>query len=481
MAEPILLDKNVLTSIARGNEPAAKALRAYLDSGTEVWIAHASARELLEQTPTPKMRGEYRELLKDLKIDRGPSGDYRDRMKLQEQNMDHVPGPNAPKLKDYARKEDTSRPGDSFVAAQAKATNARLWSFDKGMQRGAENLGVKLAPECRLGDKSGSEDVAVARRLLGLNPKAIDAEGNVVPPAKAGGPSGSFSPIEVQPSAKGQGRVAGALLFFALVNAVLDKLNSKNPKEKAQQALEAAKPAMLQDLGDSGENGLLARYYFRQPRGSDESLINPGATFEQLEWGVGATADEARRDAVRKPRLLAGGGENEQFVVSEVWYPPIKERPIAKLRVPFPPAALGTFALDSGGRAVFQTVSFSDLSGFDDEAEEKIQMPGGETGLFVILKPPTQIAWFNLNGRQTTKVALKDGRTFDGQILTCVDLDPWSPFNAKAVPIFPVDDFTSKIFALVNGVFDGGVLSINVNIGQCRWVRPQNLKVLTFM
>ena len=40
MADAIILDKNVITSIARNNQPAAEALKKYLNSGTRS-IFHA--------------------------------------------------------------------------------------------------------------------------------------------------------------------------------------------------------------------------------------------------------------------------------------------------------------------------------------------------------------------------------------------------------------------------------------------------------
>jgi len=47
MADPILLDKNVITSIARNNKPAAQALIRYLNSGTPVYTSRAAYDELV--------------------------------------------------------------------------------------------------------------------------------------------------------------------------------------------------------------------------------------------------------------------------------------------------------------------------------------------------------------------------------------------------------------------------------------------------
>jgi len=113
-----------------------------------------------------------------------------DRVDVYADNIQHQPGPNQPRLKEYSRREDTSKPGDVFVVAQAKAINARLWTFDTKVINAAPVRGVPLAAECSIGDLSGVEDVAVARRLLGLNPSEIGADGKPLPKPGGGGGGG---------------------------------------------------------------------------------------------------------------------------------------------------------------------------------------------------------------------------------------------------------------------------------------------------
>src|SRR5215216_4002347 len=137
MADPVLLDKNVVTSIARNNRPAAEALNKYLLSGAQVYISRAAYDELVTRAQTPKQGGEYDWLLKDARISIAPSGSIHDRGNVYADNIQRVPAPNQPQLKDFSRKDDPTKPGDVFVAAQAKAINARLWTFDKKMQNAA--------------------------------------------------------------------------------------------------------------------------------------------------------------------------------------------------------------------------------------------------------------------------------------------------------------------------------------------------------
>jgi hypothetical protein len=65
-------------------------------------------------------------LLKDARISIAPAGSMKDRVDVYADNIQNVPGPNRPQLKDFSRKDDPTKPGDVFVVAQAKAIKARL-------------------------------------------------------------------------------------------------------------------------------------------------------------------------------------------------------------------------------------------------------------------------------------------------------------------------------------------------------------------
>jgi len=87
MADPIILDKNVLTSIARNNQPAAESLKKYLNSGTPVYISRAAYDELVTRAQTQKQGGEYDWLLKDARITIAPSGSIKDRGDVYADNI----------------------------------------------------------------------------------------------------------------------------------------------------------------------------------------------------------------------------------------------------------------------------------------------------------------------------------------------------------------------------------------------------------
>jgi predicted nucleic acid-binding protein len=197
MANPILLDKNVITSIARNNKPAAEAPVRYLHSGTPVYFSRAAYDELVTRAQTPKQAGEYEWLLKDARITIAPPGKMADRVNVLADNIEHVPAPYRPQLKTYSRDKPGQEPlpGDAFVVAQAKAINARLWTFDDKMKNAAPVRGVALAPECDIPPITGPENVAVGRQLLGLNPRPIGANGKPLPPPGSSGGGGGLPTV----------------------------------------------------------------------------------------------------------------------------------------------------------------------------------------------------------------------------------------------------------------------------------------------
>jgi predicted nucleic acid-binding protein len=493
MSDPIILDKNVITSIARNNKPVAEALKRYLDSGTTVYIARPAYDELVTRAQNPRQAGEYQWLLKDAGIATAPSGKQTDRQSLLADNIEQGPAPYRPQLKTFARPDDPGKPGDAFVAAQAKATGARLWTLDGKLKQPATAaaLGYKLAPECSLSDISGTEDPSVARNLLGMNPRLIGADGRPMPtgePASGGG--GQFAVVGVAdnavpeaggPSAKGLAIVGGIQLAFEGINFALNLVNDEIQRKKANEALERIKPDVKQSRLNNPRLGVVLLFYYTQYLAPDESIIKPGAAFDYVLWGKGVTRDEALRDVLSQPSISAGGGPNVSRFSRDIWIPPLQKSVITAAKSPFAPLAIGRFFLGNSKEAKFQLVSFDTVSGFDDIREKTVELPDNMNPDFAVLKVPSQVFWYNMNGRQTVEVPLKEAKTANGNVIKVVDLDPWSPFNAKAVMVFPVNDLTEQVFGSVSPTDGRNMLSTYVNFDMIRWVRPENIHLLKFL
>jgi hypothetical protein len=97
----------------------------------------------------------------------------------------------------------------------------------------------------------GLEDPDAGRRRLGLNPKPIGSNGQVLPRSGGGGGGGGGSddgthsvvgvadntvPEFVPPSAKGQATIAGIQLAFEGVNFVLNLINDHIQKKKVNES-----------------------------------------------------------------------------------------------------------------------------------------------------------------------------------------------------------------------------------------------------
>jgi hypothetical protein len=498
MPETVILDTNVLKHVSRGSQPIADALQRRLSNGDQVWVARAAYNELVDGAPNQKMGGQYREMLSDLHVHIAESGNMADRINFLADNIQRQPAPNTPgQIKEYGGKGDPPRPGDAFVAAQvaaqARDMNAKLWTIDDKFAKRANAMGVNTVPECNLPGAGGTEDPDAGRSRLGLNPKPIGSNGEVLPSTGGGGSSGgggSYAiegvadntvPEFVPPSARGQATIAGIQLAFEGINFVLNLVNDYIQKQKVNAALERIKPEVASVRSNNPRLGVLLIFFYMQVQAPEESIIKPGATFDYLTWGKGVTSDEAWQDAFSSPTISAAPDANRRKFTQEIWIPPSVRTSVTTAKCPFKPIAVGKFFLGKSNKAMFQDVSFDVWSGFDDIVERSWKPPDDTNLEFAILRSPSEVYWYNINGKQTVSVPLKDATTANGNTITVVDLDPWSPFNSKAAMVFPINDLTENIFKLMNATQGYQYLATYINFSMIRWVRAENIHLLRFL
>jgi hypothetical protein len=288
-------------------------------------------------------------------------------------------------------------------------------------------------------------------------------------------------PEFVGPSPKGQAIVGGIQLAFEGLNFVLNLINDRIQKGKVEDALNRVRPAIAKARSDNPRLGVLLLFYYTQTQAPEESIMKPGAAFESLNWGLGVTPDEARMDATKTPTIGPGTGPNQRRFPQEVWIPPLQKTSITTAKCPFQPLGVGRFFLSGSNKAKFQLVSFDTLGGFDDIVETGIELPKGTNADFVVLKAPTEVYWYNINGKQTVSVPLKDAKTANANTIKVVDLDPWSPFSAAAAMVFPMTDWTEEVFNTVSPTDGYRALGTYVNFNMIRWVRAENIHLLRFL
>lgn len=193
---PIVMDTNILKNISEGNQALADALNAHLRARRKVTIARPAYNELIGGAGTLKKAGEYAEMVSDLKIEIAEAGAAADRQNFLADNIARTPKKNQPgQIDEYGSvAQDPPRPGDVFVAAQAKALDAELWTQDKTLRSRAAALGVRILKPDIPSVPGGNDDPNLGRRFAGNEPKA----------RRRGRPGGDHD----QPGKRGQCRCA---------------------------------------------------------------------------------------------------------------------------------------------------------------------------------------------------------------------------------------------------------------------------------
>jgi hypothetical protein len=292
---PIVIDTNVFINIAEGNSQAAEALTRHRKSGTPLYIARQAYRELVIEARTPRQRVLWRRMLRDLKIHVAPKGPKsRDaefikkariemlsaRADIYQRNIERQTVPMAldykPRggleqfkgVKGRPHKEDLSRRGDLFVAAEAHGLKARFWTLDQRAATRAAQVGVQIAPESNIPSVAGTEDLAAARKLLlGTERKQKPhvrgkAAGGSSTPATAGGRAGGAVPSarttpKIKPSAKPVaakspgGRLGGGGMGTVFAEAIFsgrEKQYQANVQAHVQEKLKEVDGVVAQRL-----------------------------------------------------------------------------------------------------------------------------------------------------------------------------------------------------------------------------------------
>lgn len=511
----ILLDKNVITDIARGNTAAAEALKRLLASGEPVYISRAAYNELVRDSPV-RMRMSYELLLKDLKITTAPQsaakGGVRERGEFLADNVAHQPAPGQlGQVREYGKGKDNTTPGDAFVAAEAKALKARLWTLDANFAKRARNLGVTLATESSIKGISGAEDLGRARRLMGLKPVSFLQNAAATTAVKRGGPAGPGGPSsggsasgggsraktaahegapiepvkEYGPDARGDAKFQGATLAFQGVNFVLQKINNAIQARRFEAAWAQLAPEVRRRLDADPQLGALVLISYAKDRGDAESAIDTVTVFQSIQVGYGLNVDDALRDAQAQARLAPGRSD----VGDRIWLKPRAPTDIARLRLPFGTtiAGLATFV---PGKEKLVRIRFSGRLGFDDKlfSREELAVPAGMTPRFYYLWPPEKITYFWSGAWRSIEVDWEISTEADatrGDVdpfqagVPVVKLDSWiNPYDASAAMVWPADNSTANLFMTAHATQDSSGLLAAQGLGPMRWVRPEFIRIL---
>jgi predicted nucleic acid-binding protein len=503
----VLLDKNVFTNLAKGNAAVCHALTQLLGSGEPVYIARGAYNELVRDSPV-RLRMGYELLLRDLKITTAPAAasSITDRGNFLADNITYEPQQNQPgRVDEYGKGKSKATPADAFIAAEAKAMNARLWTLDENFAKRAKNLGVTLARECQIKATTGNnEDVGQARRLMGLRPLSMlqNVKTAAAKPGPSNPPSGRpvqekgttgevGAPIEpVQeygPDARGDAKFQGATLALEGVNLVLQKINSAIQSKRFQAEWTSRwLPEVRRRLDADPQLGALVLIYYSKAQGDAESAIDTATVFQGgIQVGYGLNPDDAMRDAQSRPSIIPGTPN----VGDTLWIKPRAPMDVKRLKLPFgcTIAGLATFV---PGKEKLVRVKFSGRMGFDDKlfSKEELTVPAGMTPRFCYLWPPDKINYFQFGKWQTKEVDWEISNEADvshGKVdpflsgVPVVKLDSsLNPYNATAAMVWPADNSTANLFQTAGATQDNNGLLRGKGIDPLRWVRPEFIRIL---
>jgi hypothetical protein len=273
------------------------------------------------------------------------------------------------------------------------------------------------------------------------------------------------------PSAAGQAKMQGALLGLQAIGALLNYFGEKVQRARVEEAVKQIEPQVGELLAKNPTLGVVVQVRYTKTTMPD-SVVEGPTIFADLDFGAGATQHEAELAVRSKPTIRRTLGQFEQEFYRSTWLPPAQPLAVSQIRTPFPKVATGTFA---AGQNAVQGVSFSSW-GFDDTSAQRIPVPAGVQVKFFILRVPATIpVRFD-----TVKVPIAEVNAAAGGTVPAVDLDPILPFAAtKAACVFPADEATDILFGATTITLDGNLLSRYPNIYRARWVRPENIQVLT--
>jgi len=185
----VVLDADVFDQIARGNIQAANTLRE-LAQKHEVYVSWQAFHEWVIVTKDRKQANTVIRIIETLRIKSAPPAPSAVLTELRAKNTFTVGKGTASVLASET---------DLKVAAEAKAINAEVWSFDRSFRNNSgsveKTLGVKVAPETktikRVGPKPPKASQSRALRILGIKDGPIAGllpEGKgTAPPASTGG------------------------------------------------------------------------------------------------------------------------------------------------------------------------------------------------------------------------------------------------------------------------------------------------------
>ncbi|MEV5545208.1 PIN domain-containing protein [Streptomyces sp. NPDC052309] len=499
----IFLDANVFINICSGNASAARKLKELLTTA-DVVIPRQAYNELIadrdiQGRPTgipTRYREARRATLEELGIRIAPiEGTMAARAKVYEHNITGK-GMLAP----FSYK-------DQFVAAQAAAAGAEVWSYDSpylNNQRQLASMGVRVAPESTafpmvVSDALG-DDLNRGRALLGLKP--LPGIPKLRPPGGGrGGAGGGLSGVPfpggggqpVLPPSGGTSLKTQALgvlqLFFQGVEIILN-WGTRHTNERRIRAALARKSPMIRRISEEMPSmGILLVFVYKGLY-SRESGLSPEPYFDdRIDIALGSTEEEAIAEHLRNRDRLP---LPENPVIEYVFLPPRQPANISEITRPFLSVAIATWTETAPVKSnlkyyaplAIQNASFTAF-GFrsDDEAVVYVDYFDKRTFGFFVLNVPKRLGYDDFGRTLWRDIPVENRPAKSGGSIPAVHLDD----GLWASCVFPADDYTDAVFTSPNPsgrprpkpTEHWGRLRRYANFSKARWIRIENIRIIS--
>jgi hypothetical protein len=122
-------------------------------------------------------------------------------------------------------------------------------------------------------------------------------------------------------------------------------------------------------------------------------------------------------------------------------------------------------------------VEWSNLGGFDDEGQTRLEIPEGVSARFHVLKLPGEMSSIIMRDRDPPEVKTQAIPQSMRNGVPVVQLDPTMPFSdVAAAALFPADEVTLELFAQAPRTKQLGPLLVE-DFDLAPWARPEQIKL----
>ncbi|MEW8492464.1 MAG: hypothetical protein AB2604_01560 [Candidatus Thiodiazotropha taylori] len=384
--------------------------------------------------------------------------------------------PHKQRVLDLLRTTRTAVRGGHTLPRQVSLVITNAGGYHSGISARLRRLGIRFVDVTGPSTRSTRRADIRHARQQGVRPGR---------PTTHARPSGGGStirrpappPVRLPTSPRGGAAMSGLMIAFQGVNFLLNWLVNRREQRRVQERLAQEQPGIEREQRRYPDQGIVIIFYYHQVQAPPDSLIQPAATFSHLRWASGRTRDEALRNLRSRSTVSPAPSSGGVVRSSTIWIPPRRRSNVGNLQKPFRVVGRGIFPTN---QAVLQDVEWGGITGFDDSGQTRLRLPTSPQPRFFILEPPQRIQWPHGRRIRTTDIPVITRRSNNGQNLKAVDLDPVIPIaDTAAVPVFPVDNFTDRLFRTAAATQDNlRQLRFYLNINRVRWVRPNNIWVM---